>query len=175
MLVAGLLLTLSLGMIPNRSEGSKIMQKTVQLNLWQVIDQIGARQPIRREPVEQLLHTKLVSSDASNPYFTFWNNHADGPIALHDGTQIKGVELRTGNDDASAPGALTLTLAGTCVSRQDVKARFAGITLTGAPTGQSLDEETTFSTPTSWGELVFGFAERNPDCLSSIGFGAKPE
>ncbi|MBN3745502.1 hypothetical protein G3N96_08645 [Burkholderia sp. Se-20373] len=171
-IVATLLLAMSLGVTPACSEGSKKMHTTVQLSLWQVIDQIGAHQPIRREPVEHLLHAKLARSESSNEYFTFWSNDDGAPIKLDDGTQIERVVLRTSNE-GGAQGALTLTLSGHCVGRDEVKAHFAGMRIAGTPTGRSPNEETTFRSETPWGELVFGFAERNPDCLSSVGFGEK--
>ncbi|MCA8052257.1 hypothetical protein [Burkholderia arboris] len=171
-IIAPLLLAMSLGVTPACSEGSKTMHTTVQLSLWQVIDQIGTHQPIRREPVEHLLHTKFARSESSNEYFTFWSNGEGGPIALDDGTQIERVVLRTSNE-GDTRGALTLTLSGRCIGRDDVKARFAGMRVAGAPSGRSPNEETTFRSETAWGELVFGFAERNPDCLSSVGFGEK--
>ncbi|MBR8316024.1 hypothetical protein KDW36_22865 [Burkholderia dolosa] len=148
------------------------MPTTIQLSLWDVIDRIGAHQPIRRESIEQLLHTKLTQSESSNAHFTFWSNRDSGPVTLRDGTQIDGIDLRTRNEPG-ASGDVTLKLTGPCISRSDVKARFGGMRLSGAPSGQSADEETTFTAGTVWGELVFGFAERSPDCLSSIGFGTK--
>ncbi|WP_156437274.1 MULTISPECIES: hypothetical protein [unclassified Burkholderia] len=171
-IVAPLLLALSLGVTPACSEGSKKMHTTVQLSLWQLIDQLGAHQPIRREPVEHLLHTTLARTESSNEYFTFWSNGDGVPIALDDGTRIERIVLRTSNE-GDARGALTLTLSGRCIRRDDVKGRFAGMRIAGAPSGRSPNEETTFRSETAWGELVFGFAERNPDCLSSVGFGEK--
>ena len=51
-----------------------------------------------------------------------------------------------------------------------IATKYGNLTLTEAPRGRSPDEETKYEAKTGWGRLVFGFAERNPDCLSSVGF-----
>lgn len=73
---------------------------------------------------------------------------------------------------ATAGPLLRLKLAAGCPKRQDIEARYGPLKITGAPRGRSLDEETQLSTPQAWGQLTFGFAERTPDCLTSVIFAA---
>ena len=74
------------------------------------------------------------------------------------------------NNDDTDIGALTLNIVDSCIKLEEVKQRY-NLQMLGSPRGRSLEEKTTYGATTSWGRLVFGFAERNRDCLASVGFG----
>jgi hypothetical protein len=63
-----------------------------------------------------------------------------------------------------------LKLETTCIMRADIIKEYPDVKITGIPHGHSLEEETTFSTVREWGQLSFGFKERDRDCISSIMF-----
>jgi hypothetical protein len=63
---------------------------------------------------------------------------------------------------------VVLSVGGECVTLAGVRARYPGAVVSQAPRGRSLDEETSHSVGLEWGELSFGFSERNPRCLSSV-------
>jgi hypothetical protein len=141
---------------------------TKQMTLWELIDHIGSDLPFRREKTEILFGIKLQQSEASNEYWTFWDSADSLPI---NGVNISRILLGVKNNDDTNVGALTLNIADSCIKLEQVKQKY-DLQLIGYPRGRSFDEETTYESITSWGSLVFGFAERNRACLSSVGFGA---
>ena len=66
-----------------------------------------------------------------------------------------------------------LELGGPCVPLEEVRGHYGDLQITDTPHGHSLDEKTSYTAYLPWGELSFGFAERNPDCLASIVFEPK--
>lgn len=74
---------------------------------------------------------------------------------------------------ATAGGLLVMHVIEGCLRKAKVEAHYAPWTLTNAPRGGSPDEEASWSRFESWGKLSFGFAESNPDCLSTIVFKAR--
>lgn len=139
-----------------------------EMTLWQVIDHIGGHLPLRREKIEQLFQSTLVKMESSNQYVTFWEGNGG---TLRDGKQISRIVLAVRNDDPQDPGMLTLNVSGTCVKRDEIGNKYGELTVVHLSSGRSEDEETTFEAKAPWGKLAFGFAERNSDCLSSVGFG----
>lgn len=91
-----------------------------------------------------------------------------GPVRLADGVTIDEAFLRLNKQEPRTRWGLVLRIGGACVPRTDVIRRHEGLEITGTPRGGSLDEETAWSRSEPWGRLSFGFAERDPDCLSSV-------
>lgn len=89
---------------------------------------------------------------------------------LKDGVRVSRVLLRTSNTDKNTPDVITLHLSEKCMTLDDVKSRYGNVSMTGAPRARSDDEETSYEASGTWGKLVFGFAQRAPNCLSSVGF-----
>jgi len=143
-----------------------------EMTLWQVVDYLGNHLPLRLEKIEQLFQSKFSKLDASNQYFTFWEG--DGG-SLQGGVTAPRIVLGLRNNDIKDPGMLTLNLSGTCVKLDEIKNKYGELTIVGVPRGRSEDEETKYEAQAPWGKLVFGFAERNPDCLSSVGLGPQKE
>jgi hypothetical protein len=68
---------------------------------------------------------------------------------------------------------LLLKVEGKCITKAELLQHFPNTTLFDMPRGRSLDEETSYTAEMEWGKMGFGFAERNPTCLSSVGFHTK--
>lgn len=143
-----------------------------EMTLWEVIDQLGSKTPLRREKVETLFKASFSKMESSNQYFTFWEG--DGG-SLQNGVRLPRIVLGVRNEDEKDPGMLTLNLSGTCVTLDEIKKRYGELAVVGYPRGRSEDEETKYEAKAPWGKLVFGFAERNPECLSSVGLGPNKE
>ena len=141
-----------------------------EMTLWEVIDHLGNHLPLRREKVEQLFALSLSKLESSNQYVTFWSGNGG---SLQNGVQASRIVLGIRNNDEQDTGMLTLSLSGSCLKLDEIKSRYSDLAMASAPRGRSEDEETTLRTKNSWGNLVFGFAVRNPDCLSSVGIGPK--
>lgn len=141
------------------------------MTLWQVIDYLGSHVPLRLEKIEQLFELTLSKLDSSNPSVTFWEGR-DG--FLQNNVRVSRIVLGVRNNDEQDPGMLTLNVSDKCLKLDDIKNKYGELAMAGAPRGRSEDEETTFEAKKIlWGKVVFGFAVRNPDCLSSVGIGAK--
>ena len=139
-----------------------------EMTLWQVIDYLGNHFPLRLEKIEQIFQSTFSKLSASNQYFTFWEGNGG---SLQEGVYVPRIVLGLRNDDIRYPGILTLNVSGTCVKLDEIKNKYGELTVVGLPRGRSEDEETKYEAQAPWGKLVFGFAERNPDCLSSVGLG----
>ena len=140
-------------------------------NLWELVDQISKQRPLSRQSAEQIFHVNLTQSDSSNRYFTFWNG--DGGI-LKDKTRVSRILLGLPNSENGSGATLTLKLADACHTLPEVRARYGDPALVGVPSGQSEDEETTYKVKLAWGSLTFGFSERRPTCVASVGIAINP-
>jgi hypothetical protein len=132
-----------------------------------VVEAVRASPKLSKASVEQLLGVKLVTlpgNDAFNLY--------KGGAGKLDGMAVTAVDFREpkAGGGATAGPLLNLKVAGKCLKRADLEAKYGKMKLTGSPRGRSLDEESSWSLIEPWGRLSFGFAERNPDCLSSVTF-----
>ena len=63
---------------------------------------------------------------------------------------------------------ILLDVAKSSLSREAVMRRYEPLDLLAAPRGHSHNETTVWARREPWGELRFGFAERQPTCLSRI-------
>ncbi len=139
-----------------------------QLDLWTLVDDLPTRTPFDKEKIEQALRIVLIQDEEiTNEYFTALKG---GPVHLAQEVEIEAVSFRVSAKEPTEKWLLNLTAAGKCVARSDILARYPRLEITSAPRGRSLDEQTYYSSKESWGKVSFGFAERNPECLSSVLF-----
>jgi hypothetical protein len=137
------------------------------MDLWTLIDYLPTRTPFTKEKVEQALRIVLPQVESSNELV---GSFKGGPVLLTEEMEVEGVELRVAKEDPANMWQLSLLLAGRCVERTAVLARYQGMKVTQTPRGRSPDEVTAWSRQELWGELSFGFAERNRDCLRRVLF-----
>nr|WP_297382685.1 hypothetical protein [uncultured Roseateles sp.] len=137
-----------------------------QLDLWTLVDYLPTRAPFDKEKIEQALRIVLIQDEEiTNEYFAALKG---GPVHLAQEVEIEAVSLRISNKEPSEKWLLNLTVGGKCVARSDILARYPRLEITNHPRGRSPNEETSYSSKELWGKVSFGFAERNPDCLSSV-------
>lgn len=136
---------------------------TQTYTLWSLLDALGEQPSLAPDKVRLTLPVDFVEKKR-NPHFAFYDG---GHLGLADQVEIDKVELRTNLSD-EARGLLVLDLAGTCLSIEQLRARYPGLAITDHPRGRSLDEETTYSVQQPWGQLSFGFKERKPECLATV-------
>ena len=134
-----------------------------QMTLWQAIDELAKQIPFSKLQVEAVLSVRLDEVDR-NTSTVFMEG---GPVDLADGRRIAQIDLRVGLDPGNF-GFLVLNIDGACVGLEQVRSRYGNLEITGTPRGHSLDEMTSHSVQLPWGELSFGFKERNRKCLASI-------
>ncbi|NHZ83220.1 hypothetical protein F2P44_28685 [Massilia sp. CCM 8695] len=138
-----------------------------QLTLWEAVVALAVRVPFARAHVERVLGATLrATGRGGNELFYLYEST---PVPLAGGVVIANVDLRIARE-GSHPGFMVLDIGGSCVSLADVRRQYGTLRLTGYPRGRSFHETTSHTSQRSWGTLSFGFAERNPDCLSSIAF-----
>ncbi|WP_076070849.1 hypothetical protein [Sphingomonas montana] len=131
-----------------------------------LIQRIRGAGHIDRPAVEAITGAALKPTTATN---SFQSYAADGILS---GTLVLSVELREPKpgSNATAGPLLLLRIVKGCPARKDVVAHYAPLAISQTPRGGSLDEETSWSRKEPWGQLSFGFAERAPDCLSTVVF-----
>ncbi|MCL2776435.1 MAG: hypothetical protein FWD73_00415 [Polyangiaceae bacterium] len=137
----------------------------LNMTLWQVVVALALQIPFSKQKVEAVLSTQVVETESQfNDLFRFYKSL---PVKLSDGVIIPTIDLRikrVGKD----PGFLVLDIDGTCITREQLEARYKHLKITGTPRGHSLNEETSYSQDMPWGRLSFGFKERKPACLASV-------
>lgn len=134
-------------------------------DIWTLVDYLPTRMPLERDTIQTILGAVLRETD-SNEFTAFFEG---GPVLLKNDVEIESIDLRVNRGRASRR-LLVLKFAGKCVTKAEVFGRNQGLELTDHPRGRSLDEETSWSVKQSWGQLSFGFSERNPDCLRTVVF-----
>jgi hypothetical protein len=141
--------------------------------LWQVIDALIQQIPFTRKKVETVLAIQLIDTQQTvNPFFDFYESPA--VIHLAEGVVISEVDLRI-KREGPHPGILHLEIGGICITIDQLEARYGTLKIISTPTGHSLEESFTYAPDLPWGKLYFGFKERNPDCLSGVGFAPKKD
>jgi hypothetical protein len=121
-----------------------------------------------RKLVERALGVRLKTGVGTSAFAVF----EAGPVRLN-GIRLTGLELRSplpGEEVTAGPLLILKVSSKNCVDRDQTLEAFGPLQLSGTPRGNSLDEETSYARIESWGTLSFGFAERSPDCLSSVVF-----
>jgi len=163
-LIASMLVTLIISTTAYAVESQKkIYMDTQRTTLWQLIGKLGVYPSLSPDKIKQILPTDF-SKRLRTDYFSYYNG---GPLHLAEQISIEAIDLRVRLMDETK-GLVVLSLAGACVTLNDVHLHYQDIRITGHPRGHSLDEKTSWSTYQPWGKLSFGFKERNPDCLASV-------
>lgn len=134
-------------------------------DIWHTISALAEQLPLSSEKVRQTLGTALTeATDLSNEYFAFYRG---GPASLGRDTTVAAIDLRLSRT-GTRPGFLVLHLSAPCIGIDEVRARYPALAITEVPRGDSPNDQTVWSTEPGWGRLSFGFAERQPGCLTTI-------
>ncbi|MCL2777980.1 MAG: hypothetical protein FWD73_08245 [Polyangiaceae bacterium] len=142
----------------------------LNMTLWKIIVALALQIPFSKQKVETVLKAQVFETD--NTANDQLHSYKSQPVKLADGVIISTIDLRikrVGKD----PGDLGLKIDGTCITREQLEARYKYLQLVGIPHGHSLEEQTVYAQDMPWGSLTFGFKERKPACLASVGFGPK--
>lgn len=137
---------------------------THPVSVYAVIDRLRDQPKLDRAAVEQALGTRLAGADG-NAAFAFYEAK---DIRAGDVTLSADYREPVAGGAATAGPLLNLSIASGCPARAEVEKRYGPLAVTGGPTGRSTAEETKLSRQLPWGRLTFGFAEKAPDCLSSV-------
>ncbi|MCL2626149.1 MAG: hypothetical protein FWD46_04960 [Cystobacterineae bacterium] len=141
-----------------------------QMSLWQVIEALAEQIPFSKQKVESVLGTQLTETEeGGNDLFQFFESP---PLPLADGVVISNIDLRL-KRGGGHPGFLVLEVGGVCLRLEQIRKKYTQLSIRELPRGRSLEEETSFSQMLPWGQLSFGFKERNRECLASIAFEPK--
>jgi hypothetical protein len=93
---------------------------------------------------------------------------------VFDGIDIDLVRYREPiGTENSGPSPLLYVVFSNCMDRGKILSQYAPLSISQAPRGHSVDEETVYSQDRSWGTLSFGFAESAPNCLRTVTFAAR--
>ncbi len=133
----------------------------------------GVRRAARidRPRVEAILRTGLRKTEHTGPFALY----EAGGLRLGGITLDVDLRVPAATGDATAGPLLVLRIAGACLRKAEIEARYAPWTLTNVPHGHSRAEETSWTRSEAWGTLSFGFPESRPDCLRSIVFNGRRE
>jgi hypothetical protein len=143
----------------------KAMQASAS-SLESLIEKLRQSKAFDQAAVEAALGKKLMPT-SQNSSFAFFEAK-DVTVGAH---KLSLADYRSPiSASATAGPLLNLMVSGPCLKKSAVQAKYGPLSVTNAPSGRSPDEELGLSRSEPWGTLSFGFAERNPDCLSSITF-----
>jgi hypothetical protein len=131
-----------------------------------IVEQVRAAGRVDRPLAAAIVHVALRKT-ADTGYF---ETYEATDIKLGDLAMTAELRSPVEGSGATAGALLVLRILKGCPSKADVEARYAPLKIANIPHGRSPDEETNWSRDEPWGHLSFGFAERAPDCLSSITF-----
>jgi len=164
--IAGMFFILTMSAITCTTNSQmRTSMKIQNTSLWQLIGTLGNHPSLLPDKIKQVLPIEFVTRN-NNGYFSSYDG---GRLLLLDKIDIAAVLLRVRNEN-EARGMVSLYLdpSGACITPDDVHGHFPDVVITDHPRGHSLDEQTYWSIQQPWGELSFGFKERNPDCLASV-------
>lgn len=144
------------------SSGDKKMK---HVDLFNFVKKMQAAYHLGIKPIAELLpvELKFVKETAHLSIFE------TGSFKINDDVSVDSVDLRLRRGE-NIPVIIVLEISGACVTLNDVRQVYSGLTMTDYPKGQSLDEETYYSTESDESKIhiSFGFAERLPDCLRTV-------
>jgi len=168
-LMATMLAFLSISTTACATESQMRASMNIQnTTLWQLIEALTVPPLFLPDTIKRVFPVEF-SERGNNGYFSF---HEGGPLHLADQVLIKKVTVSIKNADGVIRSlVLNLAPSGACVTRRDLHAHYPNTEITGAPRGGSLDEETVWTVLEPWARLSFGFKEKNPDCLATVGIG----
>ena len=135
----------------------------------QIIADLQIAKKFDRATIERVTHSTLVPTSETNSFQTYQAKGIKGNSLTID------LELREPKEGSSATAGplFVIHVVQGCPRKSDVEARYSPWKLTDVPRGGSLDEQAYWTRYETWGELSFGFAERAPDCLSTVAFNVK--
>jgi hypothetical protein len=149
--------------ITTSSWAASVTTSEQKMGLYSLIDSLTDSATLNRSIIEQLTGTKLSMSSSG-----VFNRYEAHNIMLTDAS-IELIDYREPSSNVATRGALlVLTLADTCVRKDDVFAHYSPLAISSTPSGHSLDEQTYFSKSGPRGRLSFGFMERSRDCLKTV-------
>lgn len=138
-----------------------------QVSLWELVSSVEQQMPLTISKVESLLGERFQQTDQTPAYVLL----ASKGTPLRDGLTVARATLMLRPSlQFEDKSGLALELEGACVSLAQVRERFGELRLIQSPRGRSLDEATAWAVQRPWGHLTFSFTERQPDCLSQVGF-----
>lgn len=135
----------------------------------QIVEQVRAAQRLDRPLVEKLIHAPIDKTSGT----AFFETYEAKDVALSGLSANIELRMPIAGSGATGGAILTMRIIHGCPRRSEVEARYKPWTIANIPHGRSLDEETIWSRTEAWGDFAFGFAERDPDCLSSVSFRTK--
>jgi len=139
---------------------------THHTTLWQLIEELIDHPSFTLDTIGQVLPIEF-SERGDNGSASFYES---GPLHLADQVVIKKATLAIRHETGvSRLIGLDLSPDSVCVTLREMYAHYPNAKIIGHPRGGSLDEMTTWAVRPPWGEIVFGFKERNPNCLSHVG------
>jgi len=139
---------------------------THHTTLWQLIETLIDHPSFTLDTIGQAIPVEFTER-GNNGSFSFYRG---GPLRLVDQVVIKTATLAIRHESGvSRLIGLDLSPDSVCVTRRELYTHYPNAKIIGHPRGGSLDEMTTWAVRPSWGEIVFGFKERNPNCLSHVG------
>jgi len=171
-LIAGVFVSLVMSITGYATESQKGNPMTTHpATLWQLIEALIEHPAFNLETIGQVLPVDF-SERHRSAGTSFYEG---GALHLADRTIIETIHLgiRRKNGISKWVG-LDIAPNTTCITRDEVKTNYPDIIIISAPRGHSLDEMTTWGIRRDWGEVVFGFKERNPRCLAHIGIDRAP-
>jgi len=134
--------------------------------LWQLIETLIEHPSFTLDTIGQVIPVEFTKRD-DNGSFSFYEG---GPFRLIDQVLLETVHLGIRHESGISKWVgLDLSPDSACVTLDDVYAHYPDIDIIGAPRGHSLDEMTAWGIQLPWGEMVFGFKELSPNCLSHVG------
>jgi hypothetical protein len=136
-----------------------------------LIAQVRSEPRLGRVRLEELAGMKLVAQPGTDAFafYTASARTSDGASLMFDYRKPRP------GGGATAGALLNVSVRGVCISKTDIARSYGPLRIIDVPHGHSWDEEFSLGRTERWGELSFGFAERRPDCLSSVSFAYNPQ
>jgi len=136
--------------------------------LWELIEALTVPPLFLPDTIKRVFPVEF-SERGNNGSFSFYEG---GPLHLADHVLIKKVRLSIRRSNGVIRSLVLYPVPDSvCVTLDDVHAHYPDTEITGAPRGGSLEEETVWTVLEPWARLSFGFKEKNPDCLATVGIG----
>jgi hypothetical protein len=132
-------------------------------SLWQMIEQITQQIPFSQVKIETALKTRL-HEDQRNEATAFLKGQN---VDLAYGMRVSAVELRIPLKN-TFKALIVLDIDGACITTDQLRERYGELIITESPHHGYPDEATAHTSHQRWGDLSFGFKERNRECLAYI-------
>jgi hypothetical protein len=124
--------------------------------------------PSRKEG-EKILGVKLKPDGGSNFY-----DFLKSPSRLLADTRLVSIDFRTPKPGAETTGpVLILNVDNSkkrCIDRSLILKQYSRLALASAPSPNSVNSTTDYSSPETWGRFSVGFSQQSPNCLAFVVF-----